>query len=347
MVDSYFVRVQKSTPTRFWINNVTRGQAQAAIDHGAVGCTQNPSYAWKILDGSEDSAYADELARKAVGSFEADGDALMWLQRELVRNIAEAFLPMYESSSGANGYVSIQGDPFIEDGDSIVAFARHNREAGPNVMAKIPATKGGLEAIEILARERVPLNATECMTVRQVIDVCETYERATRGLADPAPLVFSLITGIFDEYLQQTVAARAIDVDPDALWQAGIAVAKKTAALVKDRGYRAGFVSGGARALHHFTEMVGADANITINWTGTADRLIEQNPPVVQRFLQPTPYAVEDELLEKLEDFRKAYLLDGIEPEDYADFGPVVLFRSSFEKAWESALRYLGDIRQH
>lgn len=345
MADSYFERVQKSTPTRFWINNVTRAQAQAAIDHGAVGCTQNPSYTWKILDGSEDAEHARALLREAVGSFGSDDAALVWLQRELVGTVARTFLPLYESSGGAQGYVSIQGDPFLEDRDSIVEFARYNREAGPNIMAKIPATEGGLEAIEVLAREGVPLNATECMTVRQVLDVCDLYEDATKGVAHPAPLVFSLITGIFDEYLQLTVAEQGLEVDPDVLWQAGIVVAKKVAALVKERGYRAGFVGGGARGLHHFTEMVGADANITINWTGTADRLIEQDAPVVQRFLQPTPYSVEDELLEKLEDFRKAYLIHGIEPEEYADFGPVVLFRSSFEKAWTRALEYVGSVR--
>ncbi len=345
MADSYFVRVQKSTPTRFWINNVTRAQAQTAIDHGAVGCTQNPSYVWKILDGSEDGDYANGLLRDALGSFRSDGEALVWLQRELVGGVAKVFLPLYQGSGGADGYVSIQGDPFLEDRDSIVEFARYNREAGPNVMAKIPATEGGLEAIEVLAKERVPVNATECMTVRQVLDVCEIYQGVTKGMADPAPLVFSLITGIFDEYLQQSVTAQRLDVDPDALWQAGIVVARKVAALGKERGYRAGFVSGGARGLHHFTEMVGADANVTINWTGTADALIEQDAPVVQRFLQPTPYAVEDELLEKLEDFRKAYLIHGIEPEEYSDFGPVVLFRSSFEKSWTSALEYIGGIR--
>ena len=42
-----------------------------------------------------------------------------------------------------------------------------------------------------------------------------------------------------------------------------------------------GFISGGARGLHHFTEMVGADAVVTINWQGTADTLIQQDPVVV------------------------------------------------------------------
>ena len=58
------------------------------------------------------------------------------------------------------------------------------------------------------------------------------------------------------------------------------------------------------------------------------DRLIDQNPPVIERFAQPTPPAVLDELLEKLPDFRKSYCLHAIEPSEYEAFGPVVLFLS-------------------
>jgi transaldolase len=84
--------------------------------------------------------------------------------------------------------------------------------------------------------------------------------------------------------------------------------------------------------------MVGADACITINWNGAADELMKQNPPVVQRFLQPTPYSVVDELLEKVEDYRRAYMVNAITPHEYEEFGPVVHFRVSFEQAWKNAL---------
>ena len=42
-----------------------------------------------------------------------------------------------------------------------------------------------------------------------------------------------------------------------------------------DRGYELGFIGGGVRELQHFTEMVGGDVCITINWKGHADKLIE------------------------------------------------------------------------
>jgi transaldolase len=164
-------------------------------------------------------------------------------------------------------------------------------------------------------------------------------------MKDPAPLYFSLITGIYDEYLQKYVAANNVQINPDALWQAGMAIARKVHELVKERNYPCGFIGGGARGLHHFTEMVGADASITINWAGTADKLIEQNSPVVARFFQPTPASVEDELLEKLEDHRKAFYIHGIKPSEYEDYGPVELFRSNFTQAWDNALERIASLR--
>ena len=176
------------------------------------------------------------------------------------------------------------------------------------------------------------------MAVKQALDVCEAYEKGTRGLKNPAPIYISIITGIFDEYLHKYVAANTIDVSPDALWQAGISIAKKIYWMVKEKNYPAGFIGGGARGLHHFTEMVGSDCCVTINWKGCADELIRLNLPVVQRFFQPTPYSVVDELLEKVDEYKRAYMVNAITAHEYEEYGPVVLFRVSFEKAWKSAL---------
>ena len=252
---------------------------------------------------------------------------------------------MYEESNHKNGYVSIQGDPFHEDCDTIVKCALFNREASPNIMAKVPVTEEGLKAIEILVKEGVPINATEVMAVRQALDVCEIYERASKEIENPAPIYFSHITGIYDEYLTNYVKKNKIDISYDILWQAGMIIAKKTYHEAKKANKEVGFIGGGARGLHHFTEMVGADANITINWVGTADKLIEHNPIVIDRFNMPTPDYVLDELVNKLPDFKKGYFINEISPNEYEDFGPVVHFRTSFEKAWKNALDYIESKR--
>ena len=344
MGDTYFKRVQKATATRFWINNVTRDEAVLSINEGAVGCTQNPSYCWKILNDPEYAPHAMEILKEILQEENDDNEALVRLQHDLVEEIAELFFPLYEKTGGKQGYVSIQGDPFKEDKESILRFARFNCTA-PNIMAKIPAVPSGLEAAAILAAEGIPLNITECFAVRQVIDSCEMYMQATKHIVNPTPMYFSLITGIYDEYLHNQVNKLQIPIDQDALWQAGFSIAKKVHEIVNQHRYPCGFIGGGARGLHHFTEMVGANASITINWKGTAEELIKLDAPVVNRFLQPTPFEVVDELTDKLEDYRKAYYINAIEPEEYEDFGPVVLFRGMFEDAWKKALDLISSMR--
>jgi transaldolase len=341
---TYFHRVAELTPTRFWINNVTEEEAELAIEHGAVGCTQNPTYVWRLLNSPEKDAVV-KLIDRLIRAEKDDNMLLLHLQRDLVARISERFMPLFTQSNGRQGFVSIQGDPFREDLESILKYARFNIEAGKNIMAKIPVTKEGLEAMEVLIAERVPINATEVMAVRQALDLCEMYERITKKIKDPAPVYFSLITGIYDEYLSKYANENQIDISSDNLWQAGISIAKKVHQIVKERKYNAGFIGGGARGLHHFTEMVGSDTSITINWKGTADKLIEQDPPVVQRFLQPTPDSVIDSLVEKLEDYRKAYFINGLEIEEFDNFGPVVHFRKIFEQAWKDALEFIKSRR--
>ena len=49
MGKGYFHRVAELMPTKIWIDNATRKEAQMAIDAGAVMCAQNPSYTWKMI----------------------------------------------------------------------------------------------------------------------------------------------------------------------------------------------------------------------------------------------------------------------------------------------------------
>ena len=137
------------------------------------------------------------------------------------------------------------------------------------------------------------------------------------------------ISGIFDEYLEKVAKREGIKVSPEALRQAGCAVARKQYRLLKQRGYRTTLLGGGARGVHHFSELVGGDVHITINWS-TADELIKANTPVVSRIDVETPATVIDELCEKFPAFRQAWSEDGLKEAEFEDYGPVQLFRNAF-----------------
>ena len=50
MSKTYFQRVTEQTSTMFWINNPTSEQADWALENGALGCTNNPSYTQKMRE---------------------------------------------------------------------------------------------------------------------------------------------------------------------------------------------------------------------------------------------------------------------------------------------------------
>ena len=176
MKESYFKRVHAQTPTRMWINNVSRSQADLAIAAGATGCTQNPAYTWKMMEDPQERPYVMEKLAEILKTEPDDTQALVKLQRVLVEGIAQKFMPMYEASHGQCGYVSIQGDPFDETEESIVKYAKFNTANLPNMTAKIPVVPGGIKAIKKLAPERVPINTTEIMTIRQALDIADIYD---------------------------------------------------------------------------------------------------------------------------------------------------------------------------
>ena len=342
----YFVRVGELSPTMFWINNPTRRQADLAIEHGAFGCTHNPSYSQKMLDHPEEKEYALKLLDEAIRETETDDEAAILFQQKLVKPIAEKFMPMFEKSQGEHGFVSIQGDPIHdEDGEVIYQESLQNWPISPNICCKIPVTLPGIEAMEKLVPAGVPLNATEVFAVNQMTTICDTYERISEKSGQKPKLYMSHIAGIYDDHFQAYVKANQVDISRDILWQAGLAVARKVYNILIERGYHATFIGGGARGLHHFTEMVGGKVVVTINWEGTADKLIEEDPAVVYRLFNPVPHKVLDELIEKLPDFRRGYLDDGLSVEEFESFGPVLLFRSSFVKSWTRVLEVARDRR--
>jgi transaldolase len=342
----YFHRVTAQTPTRFWINNPTRAEVEKAIAAGAVGCTNNPAYCGKMVDREQERELVLALLDQALSETDDDSEAESLLQLRLTKNTQQKFLGIYKQTSGEHGYVSIQGDPIEEhDSDIIIREGRRNRQLGPNMCIKIPTTEAGLQAMEVLVAENTPINATECFAVKQAVDVCELYDRVTSKTGKYPKLYLSHIAGIYDEYLRVYVEREGVDISADVLCQAGLAVSRKVYRIMQERGYKATLVAGGARGLHHFTEMVGGDVCVTINWRGTADRLLEADPPVVCRLFNPVPQIVIHELMDKLPDFARGYADDGLNVEEYEEFGPVEHFRSAFVRSWNKILGIAAERR--
>jgi transaldolase len=90
--------------------------------------------------------------------------------------------------------------------------------------------------------------------------------------------------------------------------------------------------------------MIGGDCVVTINWRGTADVLLKEDPPVVWRLFNPVPEHVIKELSAKLPDYRRGYVEKGLEVQEYEEFGPVELFRSGFVGSWKRVLELVAEM---
>jgi transaldolase len=343
----YFHRVTKETPTRFWINNPTLRQAELAIEEGAVGCTTNPSYIAKILSDPEEALRVQHIVDLLV-PFVADDNELAGLaQRLAVEPLAALFRPLYESSGHTQGLVTIQGDPFAEkQAANIIREGLESRKAGPNITVKIPVTTAGIEAIKELVKRDIPTMATEVMGISQAVSICEAYRDISVETGLTPPFFVTHITGILDDHFKRLVKEKNISVSEAAMKQAGLAIAKKQYGILKERGYPGVMLGGGARKLEDFTELVGGDIHITINWTGTADILIEKDLPVVCRIEAAPDKSLIDELSAKIPDFLRAYDPRGMKPEEYYDYGGVELFRSSFMRGWRTLLDFIAQRRK-
>ncbi len=343
MTRPYFHRVHAETPTRMWINNPTLEDTRRAIAAGAVSCTTNPSFCSKLLQ-TEQEHIRGIIAQTVQQTPDNDAAAEQVYHRASAR-ILELFRPLYEQSGGTLGFVTIQDDPRRDDeAEHIVDVTMRCTKLGPNFMTKIPVIGAGIAAIEELVARNVPICATEVFAVSQAIQVCEVYERAAQRSGKHPPFYLTHITGIFDQYLAEVVKAEKIPIAPEILRQAGCIIARKEYRLVKERGYRTTLLGGGARGAHHFTEFVGGAMHITINWS-TAEELIAADPPVVSRIDVPTPRETVEELRAKIPGFRRAYDDDGLAVQEFADFGPLVLFKTMFLNGYARLLDEVADSR--
>src|ERR1051325_3993773 len=140
-----------------WLDLIRRnmltpgGEMQKLIDTSGVrGVTSNPAIFEKAINGSSD--YDNDI--RALGK-QGKGAADIYeaLTVDDVGRAADFFRPIYDSSKGGDGYVSIDVSPKpAHDTEGSVAEARRlwktlNRS---NVMIKIPGTKAGLPAIKTL-----------------------------------------------------------------------------------------------------------------------------------------------------------------------------------------------------
>jgi len=168
-----------------WLDNIDRGMLDSGelermiAEDGIGGITSNPSIFEKgISKGNHyDAAMVGQLARDPSQS----GRELFYeLAIEDIQAAADLFRPVYESSKGRDGMVSLEVSPELAyDAEGTVREARElwQRVNRPNLMVKVPATKEGVTAVETLIAEGININATLLFSVERYIEIAEAFLR--------------------------------------------------------------------------------------------------------------------------------------------------------------------------
>ena len=215
-----------------WLDNITRALLRSGTlaryirDLSVTGLTSNPTI-FEHAIGSGDSYDASIHALANAGL--AGEDLFFELALEDLTEAADLFRPAFDASHGADGWVSLEVSPLLADNpaQTIRAANRLHAKAGKaNLFIKIPGTPQGIEAIEEVIFDGVPVNVTLLFSREQVLAAAEAClrgleRRQAAGLDLQVASILSLFVSRWDVAVKQQVS-------PPFHNRLGIAIAMRT-----------------------------------------------------------------------------------------------------------------------
>ena len=171
-----------------WYDNIRRGlltsgELARLIELGISGVTSNPTIFEKAIAGSTD--YDEALTALAQEGKEVR-EIYETLAIEDIQTAADLLRPIYEETSGADGYACLEVSPNLaHDTVGTVSEAQRLWAAldRPNVMVKVPATPEGIPAIRHLIGDGININVTLIFSLDAYQQVMEAYIAGLEDLA--------------------------------------------------------------------------------------------------------------------------------------------------------------------
>jgi transaldolase len=209
-----------------WLDDLTRdhlesGELARLIGLGVRGITANPTILANALNNSR--AYDEQLDRLTRDGATVE-DAYWELVVTDVLEALDQLRPLYESSNGEDGFVSLEVPPALayRTAATVEAAERiHQQIRRPNLLIKIPATPQGIHAIREATARGYSINATLIFSLNRYDDVLEAYlsglEELLARRGDPsrvrgvASFFLSRVDTEVARRLPETVAGRRLN----------------------------------------------------------------------------------------------------------------------------------------
>jgi transaldolase len=335
--------------TDLWNDSCSIKELSYAIENGAAGATSNPVIVGEVL-GKEMDQWRGRIKQIVAEMPTATEDEITWrVAEDMSVEAAKLLLPVFERENGKKGRLSIQTDPrFYRDSDRIVEQAVHFDQLAPNVIVKIPVSEAGVSAIEEATYRGVSINATICFSVPQSLAVAEAVERGLKrrekegkDISRMGP-VCTIMVGRVDDWLKVVANRDDIVTEPHYLEWAGVAVMKKAYRIYRERGYRLRLLSAATRNHMHWSEFIGGDAVVTLTHEWQV-RFNACDVAVKPRMDQPVDPSIIEGLLDKFDDFRRAYEEDGMTASEFDDFGPNLRTLRQFISSYHELVSTIRD----
>ena len=171
-----------------WLDFIRRsfldsGELGDLVAKGLRGVTSNPSIFQKAITASTDY---DAAVERLVGEGGSVNDIYEALAIQDIRRACDIMQPVYGSTDGLDGYVSLEVNPKLAyDTEGTVMEARRLSSLvdRANVMIKVPATPQGIPAIETLIGEGININVTLIFSLQQYEDSAVAYIHGLEKLA--------------------------------------------------------------------------------------------------------------------------------------------------------------------
>lgn len=206
-----------------WYDNIDRaqlasGQFKKMLDEdGVVGVTANPTIFEKSISAGH--AY-DQQVTELVKEGKSSNEIYEAVVISDIRTVADLLRPIYDSTEGKDGYVSLEVSPELaHDTQGTINEAERfwKMVDRPNLMIKIPATPEGIPAIYETLRKGINVNITLIFSLNSYRDVADAYLRALEDrngegedvstLASVASFFVSRVDTLVDKLLDDKIKA--------------------------------------------------------------------------------------------------------------------------------------------
>ena len=347
-MSTYLQKVNEQTSTRMWVNNPTPEEARFGLEAGCYGATTNPTYVGNMLKKPSMEAIVIKTIDSHLKDSMDDHMVLSLTYQDLVKTLAEIYMPLFEKTNGEQGWVAIQGNPNHDDDiNFILDEAYRYYTISPNIVVKLSATISGIAAMEKLTSQGYCALGTAGVSNYYACQMIEAYQRGCKKYKGTNHKMFiTSLAAPFEGFAKKYVASNNVDIDPKLVEASGIEMSKKMYEIweAKYSDSNAYLMGGGVRQGRHFTEMVAGDMHVTSGWN-IIDELNALDPPITDRVHEKLSGAELKELFDKIPAFKQAYFEDGLVSAELSSFPPFLLFKNNFLTSWDSVLSVIRERR--